>query len=170
MVHSLCSVQKQKELREESFTQRNYQSQQGTKLSFGGHAGLHRQPGCSCQPVDAKHCSVTEQNKIHHSQIAFRRLLTCTGMLASLILLCDLQNQHRYCRKYLLQIFLFPSNWLGNRISCLTFKSDCNTDQFFLSFPQSSFSCKVRDLHVLLSKEIFDCSNPKVRLLETTLT
>lgn len=104
MVHSLCSIQKQKELREECFTQRNYQSQQGTKLSFGGHAVLHRQPGCSCQPVDAKHCSVTEQNKIHHSQTAFRRLLTCTGMLASLILLCDLQNQCRYCRKYLLHL------------------------------------------------------------------
>lgn len=68
-----------KELREECFSRRNYQSWQGTKLSFGGHTVQHRQPGCSCQPVNAKHCSVREQNKIHCSQKAFRRPLTCTG-------------------------------------------------------------------------------------------
>lgn len=38
----------------------SHQSWQGTKLSFGGHTVLCKQPGCSCWPVNAECCTVTE--------------------------------------------------------------------------------------------------------------
>lgn len=65
-----------------------------------------------------------------HSPLAFKRLLTCTGILANVVVLSKPQYQLSYYRKKLFTdhtFSLFSSDLFGNRISYLTSSSDCTT-------------------------------------------